>query len=202
MRGPLPWILATGGVVLLLVLGAMLNDREEGETVPAGEWAQSVCGAVGVWRGNLEEIVDDVRDPNASSAVGEEPQSETPQGRSGYIRDGLARALDVTEIMVTGVDNAGVPDTPEGEEAAQRMSEWAGEAQESVEEAQDSLDDEADSLDAALEQLTDAARAIAAVYASGAQTIVEVTRLDSELGAALSDASTCQELREDEEGER
>jgi hypothetical protein len=202
MRGPIPWVLVAVGVVVLIAVGGALADRDEGETVPAGEWAQSVCGAVGVWRGNLGEIVDDLRDPNAAAAIGEEPQSETPQGRSGFIRDGLQRALDVTEIMVEGVDNAGVPDTPEGEEGAERVSEWAGEAQETIEDAQDSLDDEADSLDAALEQLTDAARTIAAVYASGAQTIVEVTRLDSELGAALSEASTCQELREDEEGER
>ena len=53
----------------------------------------------------------------------------------------------------------------------------------------------------AIEQLTDAARAVLAVHASGAQTIVEITRLDPQLGAALTDASTCQELREEEENE-
>jgi hypothetical protein len=39
------------------------------------------------------------------------------------------------------------------------------------------------------------------VHASGAQTIAEIIQLDPELGTALTDASTCQELREDEEGE-
>jgi hypothetical protein len=201
VRGPLPWILAAAGILALIVVGAALGDRNEGETVPAGEWAQNVCGTVGAWRGSLEEVVDDLRDPNAASAVGEEPQSETPQGRSGFVRDGLTRALDVTQIMVDGVDNAGVPDTPSGEEAAERVSEWAGEAEDALEEAEDALDEEADSIEQAIEQLTGAARAIAATYASGAQTIVEVSRLDPELGAALGDASTCEELRGQEETE-
>jgi hypothetical protein len=201
MRGPFPWVFATVGVLLVLVLGAVLNDREEGETVPAGEWAQNVCGTVGVWRADLAGIVEDLSEPNAEATVGEEPQSETEQGHRGNIRKSLDRALSATELMVDGVDNAGVPDSPEGEEAAERVSEWAGEAEEALEEAQDALDDEPESIDQAVEQLTGAARAVLATHASGAQTIVEIAQVDSELGAALTDASTCQELREDEEGD-
>ena len=100
----------------MLVVAAAIGGRDEsGETVPAGEWAQSVCGAVGVWRGELEAIVDDMRDPNAQTAAGsEEPQSETPQGRTGFIRKGLERAVEATETLVEGIDNAGIPDTPRG----------------------------------------------------------------------------------------
>jgi hypothetical protein len=201
VRGPLPWIIAAVGVLALILVGAALGDREEGETVPAGEWAQSVCGAVGVWRGDLEVIFDEVSDPNAAATSGEEPQSETPQGRTAYIRKSLERAISATEIMVEGVQNAGVPDSSEGEEAAERVSEWADQADEELEEAEDGLDDEPESAQQALEQLTEAASTVFGVHASGAQTIVEVTRLDAELGSALTDASTCQELREDEEGE-
>ena len=199
MRGPLAWILAGVGVIAVIIVAAAIGGRDEsGETVPAGEWAQSVCGAVGVWRGELEAIVDDVRNPNAETAAGsEEPQSETPQGRTGFIRKGLERAVGATETLVEGIDNAGVPDTPDGEEAAERVSDWADDAQEELEESEDALDDEAETLEEAIEQLTDAARTIGAVLASGAQTIVEVSRLDPELAAALSDASTCEELREE-----
>ena len=38
---------------------------------------------------------------------------------------------------------------------------------------------------------------MAAVLASGAQTIVEVGRVDPELAAALRDSSTCQQVREE-----
>ncbi len=141
-----------------------------------------------------------MRNPNAETAAGsEEPQSETPQGRTGFIRKGLERTVGATETLVEGIDNAGVPDTPDGEEAAERVSDWADDAQEELEESEDALDDEAETLEEAIEQLTDAARTIAAVLASGAQTIVEISRLDPELAAALSDASTCEELREETE---
>ncbi len=200
MRGPLPWILALVGIVAVILVSAALGDDESGETVSAGEWAQNVCGAVGVWRGELEDIVDDVRDPPAETAAGsEEPQSETPQGRTGFIRKGLERAVQATDTLVEGVDNAGIPDTSDGEEAAERVSDWADSAQEELEESEDTLDDEAETLEEAIEQLTDAAGTIAAVLASGAQTIVEISRLDPELAAALSDSSTCEELREETE---
>ncbi len=117
MRGALAWIVAiVVGVVVVIVVTALVGNRDKsGETVPAGEWAQSVCGAVGVWRGEIEAIVEDIRTPNASStAGGEEPQSETPQGRTGFVRKGLERSVQATETLVTGIDNAGVPDTAAG----------------------------------------------------------------------------------------
>ena len=150
MRGPLPWILAAVGVIAVIVVGAAIGGRDDsGEVVPAGEWTQSVCGAIGVWRGELEDIVNDVRDPNAQTAAGsEEPQSETPQGRTGFIRKGLERAVEAADTLVVGIDDAGIPDTPEGEQAAETVSDWADSAQKELEDAQDSLDEEADSLEA------------------------------------------------------
>ena len=116
MRGRLPWILAAVGVIAVIVVAAAIGDRDEsGETVPAGEWTQSVCGAIGVWRGELEDIVNDVRNPNAQTAAGsEEPQSETPQGRTGFIRKGLERAVGAAETLVVGIDDAGIPDYARG----------------------------------------------------------------------------------------
>ena len=201
MRGPLPWILAAVGVILVLIVAAAIGGRDEsGETVPAGDWTQSVCGAIGVWRGELEDIVDDVRNPNAQTAAGsEEPQSETPQGRTGFIRKGLERAVQAADTLVIGIDDAGVPDSPQGEEAAKTVSDWADSAQKELEDAQDSLDEEADSLEQSIEQLTDAARAIGSVLAGGVQTVAEVTRLDPELARTALDTSTCQQLHAERE---
>ena len=198
-RGPLTWIVGIAvGVVLVLGVTALIGNRDKrGDTVTAGEWAQNVCGAVGTGRGELEAIVDDIRTPSAVSTAGEEPQSETPQGRTGFIRNGLEQAVQATETMVEGVDNAGVPDTESGEEAADDMSAWAEGALDDLEEAQDSLDDEADSPGESIEQLTGAAGAIAEVFVSGVQTLTDVARLDPELAAAIQDSSTCQQAREE-----
>jgi hypothetical protein len=195
-RGHLGWILAGVGIVLVLVVTGLIGDRDDStETVPAGEWAQNVCGAVGVWRGELEAIVEDIRTPSSQSTAGEEPQSETPQGRTGYIRRGLERSVQAADTLVEGVNNAGVPDTEDGEEASERVAQWADEAQDALEESQDTLDDEAESLEESIEQLTGAARTVAAVLTSGTQTIVEISRLDPELARTILDTSTCQQLR-------
>jgi hypothetical protein len=200
MRGWLAWIVAIlAGIAVVLVVTAMIGARDDkGETVTAGEWAQSTCGAVGVWRGQMESIVEDIRTPSGTSGTGsEEPQSETPQGRTGFVRKGLERAIQATETLVTGIDNAGVPDTSEGSEAARLVSDWADSALEDLEDAQDSLDEEADSLEESIEQLTGAVGAVASTLTSGVQTITEVARLDPELTAALQESSTCQQLREE-----
>jgi uncharacterized phage infection (PIP) family protein YhgE len=199
-RGPLTWIaVAVVGVVLVLAVTALIGNRDSrGETVTAGEWAQNVCGSVAVWRGELEAIIDEVQAPSsANAAVGEEPQSETPQGRTAFIRKGLDRTVQAAEVLVEGVDNAGIPDTPEGEAAARQMSDWVNESSDDLEQAQDSLDDEADTLEEGIEQLTGAARTIASVRVSGLETLNQVVSTDPALGAALEASSTCQQLREE-----
>jgi hypothetical protein len=195
MRGPLPWILATVGVLALILIGGALGDRDEAETVPAGEWAQSVCGAVAVWRGEIESIVEDIRTPNAAASAGEEPQSETPQGRTGFVRKGLERTVLATETMVEAIDNAGTPDTENGEDAAEEVSDWADSTLEGLEAAQDTLDDEADSLEESIEQHADAAREIASALTGGVRAVADVVRADPALVLAFRETSTCRLLR-------
>ena len=198
MRGPVAWILAAAGIVLLIVVVALIGNRDKsGETVPAGEWAESVCGAIGVWRGELEATVEEIRTPPAAAGGDVEPQSETPQERTGFIRTGLERGVQATETMVAGIENAGTPDTPDGEQVADVVSSWADSALDDLEDAQDSLDEEADSLEESIEQLTGAARAIGTVLASGTRTVGDIARTDPTLVPVIRDTSTCQELREE-----
>ena len=200
MRGPVAWIVAAAGIVLLIVVVAVIGNRDNrGETVSAGEWAESVCGAIGVWRGELEATVEEIRTPPAAAGGDVEPQSETPQERTGFIRTGLERAAQATETMVEGIENAGTPDTPNGEEVADVVSSWADSALDDLEDAQDSLDEEADTLEASIQQLTGAARAIGSVLASGTRTVADVVQTDPELVSVIRDTSTCQELREEAE---
>jgi hypothetical protein len=200
VRGPWAWVIAVvAGILLVLVVTAVIGTGEDsGETVTAGEWAQTTCGAVGVWRGEMEDIVEELRTPSEFPASGaEEPQSETPQGRTGFVRVGLERAARATDTMIEGIDNAGTPDTPEGEQAAKLISDWSESALDDLEKAQDSLDEEADSIEESITQLADAARAIGAALTSGVQTMADVGRTDPELAAAVQQSSTCQQLQEE-----
>jgi hypothetical protein len=199
VRRPLIWIAGAlvGVVLVLLVTGAVGNRDDRGESVTAGQWAQNVCGAVGVWRGELKSIVEDIRTPSAVALSGEEPQSETPQGRTGLLRAGLDRGLESADILVEAIDNAGVPDTPQGKEASQQVSDWANSTQDSLEKAQDSLNEESDTLEGSLDQVAGAARALRSARTSGLQTIASVASLDPALAAALRESSTCKQLREE-----
>lgn len=200
MRGGWLWVvvIVAGVVAVTGVVALVGRDDSEDQTVPAGEWADTVCGSVAVWRGQIESIVNGIRDPDASGSLGvEEPQSETPQGRTTFIRDGLERTIEATETMITGIGNAGVPDTPQGEQSANAISDWADATRDDLEDAQDSLDNEADTLAEAIAQLTDAARAVTGAVASGVKAVADVGRTDPELAAALRDSSTCQQLREE-----
>ena len=195
------WVLAAVGVILVIVVSAASGGSDKSdETVPAGEWAQSVCGAAGVWRGEIEAIVEDMRTPAAFGDPGaDEPQSETPQSRRGFIRSGLERAVQATDTLVEGSDNAGAPDTAQGQQSAQQISDWASSSKDDLEKAQDSLDNEADTLEGAIQQITTAAGALGTTLASGVRTFTQVATSDPALTAALRDSSTCQELRKKEE---
>lgn len=200
MRGPVVWLgVAAGVVVVLLVTVAIGNNDKSGETVSPGEWAQSVCGAVGTWRGEMEAIVESVRTPASRGTLGvEEPQSQTPQGRRQLVRTGLESGVRATKTLGAGIDAAGLPATPPGTASAEQVSGWADSARDDLEDAQDSLHEEAATLETAVKQLTEAAGAIGSTLTSGVKTIAGVARADPQLAAAFRDSSTCQQLREEQ----
>ena len=202
MRGWLAWTVAIiAGIALVLVATAMVGNRDDsGETVPAGQWAQSVCGSVGVWRGEIEDIVDGIRQAPATGTGLEEPQSQTPQGSPSLVRSGLEESVRATEVLVTGIDNSGTPDTDQGEEAATQVSSWAATSLANLNKAEDSLETEAATTEEAIAQLAGATGAIRLAVVSGYETLMDVALLDPELAAAIHESSTCQQLME-EQGE-
>ena len=192
------WILVVAGLVVLLGVTAAIGSRDERETVTAAEYADNVCGAVGTWRGSIEALVDDIRTPPALGDAGvEEPQSETPQGRTGYVRTGLERAVDATSTLTEAVARSGVPDSPQGEQVAESFQAWADGAETDLQDATEALDDEPDSLESALQATATAASAIGSTLTSGVQTVTEAARTDPELAAAFRDSDVCVELRAD-----
>ena len=203
MRGPLAWVVwvvvIAGGIALLLGMTAAIGNRDEhGQTVPADAWAQSVCGAIGTWRGEMEGVVNDVRQPPATGTGVEEPQSQTPQGHAASVRSSLETSVRATKTLVTGIDDAGIPNTSHGQEAAKQVSDWTNASVQNLEKAQASLDHQATTIEDAVAQLTSAAGAVTTVLVDGVKTITNVAVLDPELGAAIRNSSTCQQLHEEQ----
>jgi len=193
MRG-LGWVVAAVGIVLVLVATGLIGDRDRsGETVPAGEWAQDVCAAVGVWRGEVEAISESFR-VSTGSNEGTESGAPTAEGKLGAAQVALERTIVSADTLVEAIDRAGTPDTAGGEQAGDQASSWANGALNDLEQAEDVLDDEPDSLEEDIERVTEAARLIAGVLESGRQVIATVAASDPELEQAFRESSTCREL--------
>jgi hypothetical protein len=198
MRGWVVWVGVLVGLVVLIGVGAAIGgDDDEGETVPALEWADNVCGTVLVWRGELESIVDGVRAAGQAGTSGTESGAQSPQGRSGSVLTGVEQALLATETMVEGIARAGVPDTPEGESAADGLESWASDAADTIEDAQDALEEDTDSTSDELDRLAAAVGAIVEVYGSGGQAVADAAVTDPELAGALRESEKCEQLREE-----
>ena len=201
MRGPLGWILGiVGGIVVVLIVTAAIGNRDKsGDTVPAASYAQNVCGVVGTWRGEMEAIIDEIRQAPSRGSLGvEEPQSQTPQGRRELIRTGLETSIRATKNLVEGIDNSGVPETTGGESAAKALSDWADSAVDDIENAQDALHEEADTLEEAVSQFAQVTTAIGSVLVDGVKTLADAGRDDPALAGAFRDSSTCQQLRREQ----
>jgi hypothetical protein len=158
-----------------------------------------VCGAVAVWRGQKEAIVEGLRLSSTPGAAGTETGAPTPEGRVGQARRAVERAIGAAETLVEGIERAGTPDTAEGEAAADQLESWANGAVNDLEQAAEQLDETPENPEEAVEQLAEATRLLGTVIASGAQQIVDLAVTDPELASAIQESSTCQELREEVE---
>jgi hypothetical protein len=199
-----PWlayaIAIVAGLLILIGVTALIGNHDKsGQTVPASAWAETVCGTIGTWRGEMEAVVGQIRNPPSRGSLGvAEPQSQTPQSRTQLIRTGLESGVRATKTLVEGIENAGTPDTPQGQQAAAKVSDWASSSRDQLEQAQDSLNHEASTLEAALANIGGAVRAMGTALTTGVRTIGGVAAADPQLAAALRDSSTCQQLREEE----
>jgi hypothetical protein len=192
-------IIAAALVALTVVVVIVGSNDKSNETVTASEWVDSVCGAVGVWRGEMRSIVKDVRLAPAYGGSSDEPQSEVKRGRVTALRQGLDNAVRATQTMATAVDNAGIPDTPEGETAAGSVANWANASADRLQDAQVALDSKPDSLEEAVDNLATVTTAFRETLTSAVSTMTGVVKTDPQLAAAALSSTTCRQMNEEED---
>ena len=189
MRGGWAWVvgIAVGIVALTGVVALVGDDDRSGETVSAASWADRTCGAVAVWRGEMEAIVEDIRTPTLrrrglrGATVGDAAGTHRlrPQG---------SRACRERDGDDGGRHRAGRD--PRHRPRARRPQTWSRTgpttAVDELEDALDTLDEEADTLEDAIDadRLRHAGDRLDARPA-GSRTIAEVAQLDAEVASAL-----------------
>lgn len=201
MRTGAMWaaIIAAALVVLTVVVLIVGSDDNSNKTVSASEWVDNVCGAVGVWRGEMRSIVKDVRLAPAYGGSSDEPQSEVKGSRVTALREGLDNAVRATATMATGISNAGIPDTPEGKTVADSVSNWANASADRLQDAQVALDSKPESLDEAVDDLATVTNAFRDTLTSAVTTMAGVVKADPQLAAAALSSTTCRQMNEEED---
>ncbi len=193
LRSPLLWAIVTFGIVLVLGAAVLVGSREKSDQpVSATEWANAVCASVGVWRGELETIANDFRSPGRIHA------DQTREDRRASVRLALERTVTATDTLVQGIESAGVPETPDGRQAADEIQAWADTAHTNLEDSLAAFEDTGDDPRERLEALGAATGGVLETLVTGVETLVGAARLDAQLGAAFVDAETCRSFREEE----
>lgn len=191
------WILIVIlGIGALFLVTALIGTRDERKSVSANEYAENVCSAVGTWRGSIEALADDIRRPAALGGLqSSEPQSETPQSRTGFVRNGLQRAIEATSTLSEGIARSGVPETPQGEQVAELFQNWADTTEDQLSAASEALEQDPETLEQSLDQVAGAATTISKSVATGVATVAQAAATDPELVPAFRSADACGELR-------
>ncbi len=129
------------GVAAALLVGACGGD-ETGETettqteedagVAVDDYAADVCAALSTW-------VTDIQDRAATITEGIDP-GDAKAGKE-RLQEFIGETVTGTESLIADVEEAGVPDTEDGEEAAEQIQTGLENVKSILEEAQGRIDD-------------------------------------------------------------
>jgi len=176
-----------GVIVLMGVSAAASGGRDHsGEQVRANKWADDVCGTVGAWEGQLEDIREDLRHNNwaARRSDGYTGDSEEQVVTINGAVDRMIRATQDT--LQEGLKRAGIPDTSNGAGAAAILRDWADQTEHNLRVAKGHIKQKPTSVSEAFASLVPPVAALATSAVQGRAAFKKAAALDSEVGAALT----------------
>jgi hypothetical protein len=125
----LPFIAAAA----LLVSACGDDDDGGSDKVAVGDYASDICAALTDWTTAIQQRQQDLQ-------KGLDPGSSPEDGKNalaGFLDD----AVEASDGLVQDVEDAGVPDAENGQEAADALKEAAENAKSRLEESRDKVDD-------------------------------------------------------------
>lgn len=159
------------------------NGDGGGETVAVGDYASDICTAFTEWTGAIQERQTDLQS-------GLEPGASPQEGKDalqGFLDD----AVEASDQLVEDVDAAGVPDTENGEEAAEALQQAAQDARDQLAQAQEDVADlPTDSPQAFSEAASEFGNQVRSALENVGEGIDEVDT--PELDQAIDEEEACQ----------
>jgi hypothetical protein len=186
-----------GAIVVSAVIAAASGGRDHtGDTVRAPQWADSACGAVGAWAGDLKAIRDELQRNNYAARQNDGGSGDSVEEHVG-LRDAVNRAIRATEdTLQEGLKRAGNPDVEQGEQASATLRAWAQRTEHNLRVAKQELKNRPHSATEAYALLVTQASALVRSLQDGRAAFAEVAGLDPALADALQGSRNCSELKE------
>jgi methyl-accepting chemotaxis protein len=176
----LPALLCVGLAAPLAVLA--LSGCGGSSQSEAEKWADSVCSSIGDWRQELSSTTNDLTTKATNGTL-----------NLTELRSGLNSALNDTKTLASDIRDSGPPNTEAGQEARQKLNDVTSTVEQEIEKARAQADSAA-SLPAAIAAVAPELTQSAANVTSQLQ---QISQLDpkGELGKAIDDTESCQDLR-------
>ena len=121
------------GCLAIPACGGGDSDGGGGDTVSAEAYAAGVCGALNDWQAAIQ-----ARSTSLTEGLSEDT---SPEEGKDLLATFLDDVLSETETMVSAVEDAGVPDVDNGEEASSALQDSLDAARTALQEARDQVDD-------------------------------------------------------------
>ena len=174
-------------IAIAAVLVTACGDDDDGggggDTVSAGDYASDICTAFLGWRDAIQERQQDLQE-------GLSPGISPQQGKDalgGFIGD----AVTASDDLVQQVEDAGVPDAENGQEAADALQKAAQDARDELAKAQAEVEelptDDRQAFGTAADQLGNNVRTALGEVGSGLEDIES-----EELDKAFDEEDACQ----------
>jgi hypothetical protein len=119
--------------VAALAVSACGGDDDDGETVAVGNFASDICTAFIDWTRAIQQRQQDLQQDLGSQA--------SPQEGKAALEGFLDDSVEASDDLVQDVEEAGVPDTENGEEAADALQQAAEDARSKLEDARADAED-------------------------------------------------------------
>jgi hypothetical protein len=176
----LPVLLCAGLAVPLAVLaltGCGGSNQSEAE-----KWADSVCSSIGDWKQEISSLTNDLTTKAQNGTLNRDD-----------LQSGLSSALNDTKTLANDLRDSGPPNTEAGKEASQKLNDVTSMVEQSIDKARAQASS-AGSLPAAIAAVAPELTQTAANVTSQLQ---QISQLDpkGELGKAIDDTKSCQDLR-------
>jgi ABC-type transporter Mla subunit MlaD len=169
-------------VLVALATGCGGGGSDDEGTVPAEEWAGSVCTSVSRWTGSLEDATNRLRSP----------EQITVNGFKGAVNS----AVEATQQFVDEIGALGAPSTDAGAEAKSELDQLSSTLEDDANELSEQVDSASDGLSGLLTKLSAITSTLSDMSSAVGTTFDRISNLDgaAELEAAFQDADSCKEL--------